>query len=183
MACATPSKFSPWTLGKDKCSGFETRESGMGSSEATLSASSLTVSARSNVKTVLKLVSLEPRRAIFVSERGLSARITVSVTDRFRSCQESFDRSISIKLHRAFFVYDAIIEVGVRHTYVQLLKESIGQRSNQQPFGRVKTKLTFLETSPAGKIPLLPSHAEPSVRISKCQRETDRAANTPSNRL
>ena len=126
MACATPSKLLPWTLGKDICSGLETRELGMGSSEATLSVSSLTVSAMSNVKTVLKLVSLDPRRAIFVLDRGLSAKTIVSVTGRFMSCQESFDKSISMKLHRAFFVYDAIIEVGVKHTYVQLAKENIG---------------------------------------------------------
>lgn len=120
MACATPSKLLPWSLGKEICSGLETRELGMGSLEATLSVLSLMVSAMSNVKTVLKLVSLDPRRAILVLDRGLSAKTIVSVTGRFMSCQESFDKSISMKLHRAFFVYDAIIEVGVKHTYVQL---------------------------------------------------------------
>lgn len=88
-----------------------------------------------------------------------------------------------MKLHRAFFVYDAIIEVGVKHTYVQLEKENIGQPSNQQLLPPVKINRTFLDASLAAKIPLLPGHAEASVGIPKCRRETDRAGNNPNNRL
>lgn len=77
---------------------------GIGKSEAALIVLSCTDSVISSVNKVLKLVSLEPRRATLESERGVSAMIIVSVTGTLISRQVSLVKSIKMNVQRVFLL-------------------------------------------------------------------------------